>query len=60
MRFSLNGIGRPNGLRRRAVDDCIRTGNQDDGHKPEMGMKNVNLSLNTRQQRLNVRSWRTS
>ena len=33
------------GLRRCTVDDCIRTGNKDGGHKQEAGMKNLGLSF---------------
>ena len=32
------------------VDDCIRTGNQDGGHKPVAGMNSLRLGFHTRYQ----------
>ena len=47
MRFPLNGRSSKLDF----VDVQLMTGNQDGGHKPEAGMKNLGLSFYTRYQR---------
>ena len=51
MRFSLNGRSFKLEFDTCTVDDCIRTVNQDGGHIPDVGMKNLGLSFYTRYER---------